>query len=119
MSTDNKRDYPMEMVATKDGPAKAWVAWKGKVFAVTQEIAEVGGDGEPWDDNWRITHRPSGHAMGGRRLMLEDALKWAQTVDAVPEFATASYHDMVDRQQELTAAANTALRAAGLLGGDA
>ena len=112
----DKNEYPLEMVATTTGPKLAWVGWSGKVFAVTQEISEVGGEGAPWEDNWRITHRPSGHAMGSRRFTLEDAMKWAQAVDCIPEFAAATYHDMVAKQAELGALTGKALRAAGLLG---
>lgn len=117
MGDDTKKELPLEMVATGTGPKLAWVAWSGKVFAVTQEIAETGGDTEPWADNWRVTHRPSGHAMGSRRFTEDKARQWAQAVDGIPEFAVATYHDMVAKQQELGVLTRKALDAAGLLEG--
>jgi hypothetical protein len=107
------KQYPLEMVATTTGPKMAWVSWTGKVFAVTQEVAL--GDGAPFSYGWRVTHRPSGHAMGSRHFTEETARKWAEAVDVIPEFAAATYHDMVAKQQDLGLLTRKALRAAGLL----
>lgn len=110
-------EYPLENVATSSGARLAWVGWTGKVFAVTQEISDVGDAGVPLSYNWRVTHRPSGHAMGSRRFTLEDAIRWASAVDGIPELAAATYHDMVAKQQEFGVLTGKALREAGLLDG--
>lgn len=109
--------YPLENVATARGPKLAWVAWSGKVFAVTQEIADAEDHGTPLGDNWRVTHRYSGHAMGSHRFTLDEATKWAQAVDAVPEFATATFHEMWAMRDEFGALTKKALVAAGLMDG--